>query len=263
MRAPIAVVLFLTVAPSLVAAPRIAFDRVLPAPQSLGAAEDLAIVHAIGDTTMVETFIDRLIDQVNRGTLRIRDARGQDLRGARTDALISIRAFTCQSRNQSIGGRQYVDATCMARVDTTVDKQRLSFPVRGDGTSPRVDEITEDVRELALEYAARHAAENAAAAITPRRVRESIPLDETAPAFEEGYVHITAQQFAEAREVWNRALRKDPRSAALHYNLAALAEALGDRKAAEQHYVAARKLAPSEVRYAGEYKLFVRRGGRF
>ncbi len=102
--------------------------------------------------------------------------------------------------------------------------------------------ITEEEREDALTGAARHAAIDAAERITPRHVRESIALDESAPAFAEGMAMIEANRFAEARTIWQRAMQTQPRSAALRFNLAAICEALGDRRAAETNYNAARQL---------------------
>ena len=274
MRAPIAVVLFLSVAPSILAAPRIAFERILPATHDLGGAVDLAIVHAIGDNDKVETFIERFIERVNESPpLHLRDVRQESEKTRRADATFSVKTFTCETRNGSAEGgahdvdgkrvrrqKVWVDATCMARIDVVARKQRSSFYVKGEGTSPRRDEMADDLREIALELAARYAAGQAAEMIIPRRVRESIALDDTAPAFEEGFARIKGQQFAEAREIWNAVLRKQPRSAALHYNLAAVSEALGDRRAAERHYLAARQLAPDRVEYASELRLFQRRG---
>ena len=86
-----------------------------------------------------------------------------------------------------------------------------------------------------------------------------IPLEETAPAFDEGMALIDSGRVAEARARWEAALRNEPRNAALHFNLAAVCEALGDRKAAQGHYTAARSLAPKEERYASEMRLFEKR----
>ena len=128
------------------------------------------------------------------------------------------------------------------------------------GTSPRVEELTGEESARAIEHAVRNAASEAADRITPRRVRESIELDARGPAFEEGLAMIEAGRFAEARAIWERALRTDARSAPLRYNLGAVCEAMGDRRAAELHYGAARQLSPGEPRYTNELKMFVRRG---
>lgn len=272
MRAPLAVVLSLLAAPMILAAPRISFDRSIPAPHDLGKAEELALVRAIGDTVKVDAFVDRFVEQVNRsGRLRMRDAR-RGGSGAKADAYLAIKTFTCDARNASAEGSSpdvdgnksrrrlaWVDAICTARIDVAAGKQQFTYAVKGEGTSPRVAEATDEERNIALDQATRRAAVNAAERITPRRVRESIALDDEAPAFEEGFARIEAQQPEEARAIWEQALRQDARSGALHYNLAAVCEALGDPKAAEQHYLAARQLAPNEQRYASELKSFLRR----
>jgi Flp pilus assembly protein TadD len=156
----------------------------------------------------------------------------------------------------------WVDARCVARIDVDVKGHRSSYYVKGEGTSPRVEELTNEEREIASEQATRYAAFDAAERLKPRRVRESIPLDDAAPAFEAGMQLIELDRFADARAVWERALRQQPRSAPLRYNLGAVCEALGDPKAAELHYRTARDLAPEEKRYAIELRMFARRYGK-
>ena len=57
-----ALLLQLAAAPLLFAvSPRIAFERVLPAAHDIGVHCDVAIVHAIGDSAKIETFIDYFI----------------------------------------------------------------------------------------------------------------------------------------------------------------------------------------------------------
>ncbi|HJQ40333.1 MAG TPA: tetratricopeptide repeat protein [Thermoanaerobaculia bacterium] len=271
MRVPLAVVLSFALAPSILAAPRITFDRSVAAPHDLGKAEEVAIINALGDTLHVDAFVTRFVEHASRsGRLRMRDAR-RALVG-RADAYLVVKNYTCNTQTRSAEGNAYdvdgnkvrrqftwFDAVCMARIDVSAGKQQFSFAVKGEGTSPRVEQVTDEEKNIALDQATRYAAVSAAEKITPRRVRESIVLDEEAPAFEEGWAHISVGQFEGAREVWEEALRKDVRSASLHYNLGALCEALGDRKAAEQHYVAAKQLAPGEGLYASEYKSFMRR----
>lgn len=271
MRVPLAVVLSLALAPLILAAPRITFDRRVPAPHDLGNAEELALVNAIGDTVKVDAFVTRFVEHVNRpGKLRMRDAR--HVNTSRADAYLAVKNFTCNTQTRSAERNAYdvdgnkvrkqfawFDAICMARIDVSAGKQQFSFAVKGEGTSPRVEKVTDEEKNIALDQATRYAAVSAAEKITPRRVRESILLDEEAPAFEEGFARISVGQFDQAREAWEEVLRKDGRSAALHYNLGALCEALGDRKAAEQHYAAAKQLAPNKDLYASEYKSFLRR----
>jgi tetratricopeptide (TPR) repeat protein len=263
------------------AGPRVTFERLVPAPHDLHGAQEVAVIGAIGDTLNVELLVEHFVEQTNRaGTLRIQDARDRRhamlaaaLRKSQLDAFVAIRAFTCTSNERTGPGStldpdgkrivrpmQWIEARCTARVEAlTADGVRSSFAVKGEASSPHVVQISDEEREDALQNAARFTAIDAAEKISPRRVRESIPLDETSPAFEEGYAMVEGGRFAEARAIWERELRRQPRAAALHFNLAAVCEALGDRKAAEQHYLAAGTLAPQEKRYTHEYKSFVRR----
>jgi hypothetical protein len=270
---------------ALAAPPRVTFERIIPAPHDLGAAEQVALISAIGDGIHVEFFAEHFVEQTNRsGTLRMHDARGfrhpfvlETLKKKEpADAFIAVRAFTCASAVRGGEGsekdadgrrvplrRVWVEAKCTGRVDLmTAEGKRLSFAIKGDGASSHGRDITSEQREDAVMHAARFAAINAAENIAPRRVRESIPLDESAPAFEEAFSMIEAGLLAEARTVWEREVRKQPRLAQLHFNLAALCEALGDRAAAEKHYVAARQIAPDERRYVNEHRSFMQRAHR-
>lgn len=273
MHRPAAVLFAVLLAPVLLASsPRVAFDRVVPAAHDLGRARDLAVVHAVGDSEASDAFVVNFVDRVNHaGFLRARDAR--DSTGP-ADAYLAVQTFSCETFNREGEGsvrdadgnrvkrRQlWVDAVCTARVDVMGrDMKRLStFFGRGEGTSPRAEELTDDERHIAVRQAARYAAIDAAERITPRRVREHIPLDERAPELEAGMALIESGRAAEARALWESELRRNPRSAALHFNLAAVCEALRDRKAAKSHYTAASQLAPKEERYASELRLFARR----
>lgn len=254
------------------ASPRISFDRKLPAPHDLGTARDIAIVHATGDGEALDLFVKNFVDQSNHdGYLNLRDARRST---GPADVYLDVKTFSCQtfpregegSTRDASGERvkrklMWVDAVCTARIDVmSPEMKRLSsFYGRGEGTSPRAEKVTGEETTIAVNQAARYAAVDAAERITPRRVREIILLDDTAPAFEEGLAFIDTGRLAEARARWEAALPKNPRSAALHFNLAALCEALGDRKAAASHYTAASQLAPQQERYKSEMKLFTRR----
>lgn len=258
---------------SFALAPRIVFERVLPAAHDLGDAHDVAIVSAAEDDPHVETFIEELVHRVNRpGALVLRDARTVTGPG---DAHLDVKTFRCETKVREfdagmhdVDGKRVkhhvfqVDAICGARIEVLSRflKPQSTFFAKGEGTSSRLEEVTDEGRENALQDAARYAAIDAAERITPRRVRESISLDESAPAFAEGMAMIEAGRFADARAIWQKAMQQDPRSAALRFNLAAVSEAMGDRRAAELHYTAARQLAPAEPRYASELKLFARRG---
>lgn len=260
-----ALIFGLLVAPAVQAAsPRIVFERIIPPSQDLGNARDIAIVNATTDELLIEEFVDELIHHANRGgALFLRDAR--DTTGP-AEAHLDIRMFRCESAvRESERAKQRVfqfDAVCSAKIDVLSRflKPMGTFFAKGEGTSPRMEALTDQERDNALRNAARYAAIDAAERITPRRVRESIALDESAPAFAEAMAMIDAQRFAEARAIWQKAMQTSARSAALRFNLGALSEAMGDRRAAEVHYNAARQLAPGEPRYTSELKLFTRRG---
>ena len=65
---------------------------------------------------------------------------------------------------------------------------------------------------------------------------------------------IDSNRLADARAIWEVALRRHRDSAALNYNLGALCEAAGDVKSARKCLEAAVRLAPNEPRYRQEMK---------
>src|SRR5260221_10634389 len=276
---------FLTFSASALS-PRITFVRLIPPAHDLR-AEQVAIIYAIGDHAAVNDFVQELVDHVNRaGILRIENAvkaNHHQFDFARTrkthpaDVYLAINPFTCEAREGHAegsehdvdGGRikkthRWMDATCTATIDvlSSVDgKKTMSFTVRGQGTSPRAVALTDDERVVAFTQAAYYAAVAAAESITPRAVRESIELDPAAPAFDEGYSMIASERFADARAIWEAALRQHGDSAPLFFNLAALSEAIGDVAAAGRYFERAQKLKPDERRYRSELSLFHKRRG--
>lgn len=263
----------LVLAPLLFAgSPRITFERLLPPSHNLGTARELAIVDVAGEARTGDLFVEHFVDQVDHGgVLRVRDAR--DTTGA-ADAYLAVQTLNCETFEREGEGstRDYAgnrvkrrqvwfDAICTARVDVLgPDRKRVSsFFGRGEGTSPRVESLTDEEKLIAVRQAARYAAIDSAERINPRRVRETIGLASDAPALEEGLVLIESGNLAAARSLWEAEMRRNPRSASLHFNLAAVCEALADRAAAKAHYVAATELAPKEPRYVQEMKLFSRR----
>lgn len=277
------------------AASRLVFERTIPARQSLGGAEDLLITYAIADNDKITTFLDTFVEQANRtGTLRVVDVTRIEHSTERShrwrrvpryleqrtpaDAFLRIEAFTCTTIPKSGPGGAYdvdgnrvrrtvrwFDAVCQAHIDVIAKKSTAKIAeltVRGEGTSTRVaDNLTEGERDVALEQAARFAAISAAEEITPRRVRETIALVDTAPEFARGMAAVDAGEFDQARRLWEDALTRHRNSAALEFNLAAVCEALQDLDAAEKHYAAAGRLAPGERRYQYELQMFRTRYG--
>jgi len=272
------------------AAPRLTFIRNV-APLHELAGERVTILYAIGDSAKVDTFLDVFTDHANRSeTLKVENAvqHGQHVVGASTDEFVlrrirrehpadvylGINAFTCTmtdhqgegSERDSAGERVkrhhiWTDAVCTARIDVldASAKRTLTFSVRGEGTSPRVAEMTDEERGVALEQAARYAALSAAESVSPRRVRETIELDDTAPAFGEALAMIQSERLGDARAILETALRQHPASAALHYDIAAVCEAVGDLQAARDHFREALRLSPNTKQYRSELDLFKRR----
>jgi tetratricopeptide (TPR) repeat protein len=279
-------------APFAIAAPRINFVRTIPARHDLG-GERAAIVYAIGDNDKVTTFVDVLLTHTNRegSILRVDDAvdRSRHLFGERlsdaeikklnrehpADIWLGVHHFSCDAQQRGGEGSTYdvdgtrikrrqmwIDATCSARIDViqpSTAKRLFSFEVKGEGTSPRVVEITDEERGIALEQAARYAAIMASESITPRRVRESIELDEGAPMFDRGSAMIDAGRLEAARALWEAELAKNDSSAALHFDVGAVCEALNDVDCARDHYRAAARIAPGDARYRTELDLFRKR----
>ena len=135
-------------------------------------------------------------------------------------------------------------------------KKLFSYTVRGEGTSPRSVSLTDDERAVAFAQASHYTAVSAAEAITPRKLRESIELDDTAPSFDEGYAMISSERLADARAIWEAALQRHRDSAPLRFNLGAVCEAAGDVKAARAYFQSAVK---SDKKYAREFDLFLKR----
>lgn len=283
--------LFVVLATALVClnvrAARITFERVVPAPHNIQGAQDLAVVSAIGDNESISTFLDVFIDQTNRsGTLRVYDAtslgvvsdaaaRRRLRRRFGAQLYVRVTTFTCVTERKSGQGRRpdsegkpvyrqqlWIDCICRAQIDV-VDPDSLrvisSFYARGEGTSPRVVELSDEESNTATDQAARYAAVAAAEEITPRRVRETITLDENAPSFTIAMSMIEAGRLEEARRIWDGAALRQPDSAPLHFDLAAVCEALGDIPSAREHYREAVRLASNESRYRIELEMFHRR----
>jgi tetratricopeptide (TPR) repeat protein len=136
----------------------------------------------------------------------------------------------------------------------------FSITAHGEGTSPRsTTSLSAEEKDVAYEQAARYAALNAAEMITPRQIRESIELDDTAPSFAEGMAMISSDRLQDARAIWEVALRQHRDSAPLYYDLGAVSEAIGDFGAARRYLQSAVRLLPDERRYRQELQLLQRR----
>jgi tetratricopeptide (TPR) repeat protein len=259
------------------AGPHISFTRMVSSAYALTPGQRIAVVYAIGDHEAVSAFVENFVDVVDRaGTLRIENAVGENQRDFRklrkqhpADKYVGVSAFTCNgtqrnaigSEHDAYGDRvqrmhMWIDASCEARLDIRDDHGQhvMTINVRGEGTSPRASTLSTEEREVAFDQAARYAAFNAADMITPRVVRETIELDDSAPSFSEGAAMIDANRLQDARAIWEVALRRNRESAALNFDLGAICEATGDFSAAKKYLQAAVRLAPNEPNYRAELR---------
>ena len=274
----------LAAAPALAAGPHLSYTRMVSSAYTLPVGQRIAFVFAVGDNPAIESFVEDFVDFVDHAnTLRIVNAvednrhagsfEGLNFRKLHkeqpADKYIGVSAFTCSgapksgkgSERDAYGERvqkmhEWVDATCEARVDVRdeLGQHVMSMSVHGEGTSPRSTSLTEEEKQVAFDQAARYAALNAAEMITPRVVRETIELDESAPSFEEGMSMIDANRLQDARAIWEVALQRNHNSAALNFNLAALCVATGDSASARKYFQAAVRLAPDDSRYRAEMR---------
>lgn len=274
-------------------AQRVSFVRTIPAVHELP-GERIALIYAIGDNDQVTTFVDVFVERTNRNrAIQLDDAteRGNHIIGDNPDEMLlrrlrrehpadiylGVNRFTCETVERSGEGSSYnvdgvrekklqrwADTVCRARVDAidpATGKHVSSFEAKGEGTSARTHELSSEDRKIAAMQAARYAAISASELITPRHVRESIELDERAPGFEEARGLIVADRLVDLRRRWELLLHDNSGSAALHYDLAAVCEALGDVDTARRHYETAQRLSPDEPRYRSELSMFRRRSG--
>jgi tetratricopeptide (TPR) repeat protein len=274
------------------AGPHISFTRVIPAPHDLAPAQRIAVIYAIGDSDKVTSFVEHFVEYVDRSrTLRVENAVEDNqhltafdnaaMKRLRhdhpADAYVGVGLFTCDGKEHHAEGSErgvdgervrrehmWVDAACLARLDIRSDTGRrvLSLTAHGEGTSPRATNLTAEEKDVAYEQAARYAALNAADMITPRMVRETIELDDSAPSFDEGMAMIRSERFEDARAIWEVTLRRHRDSAPLYYNLGAVCEAIGDLAAAHRYLQSAVRLSPTDRRYRQELQSLQRRSAR-
>jgi tetratricopeptide (TPR) repeat protein len=260
--------------------PGVSVARVVPAPYNLGNVKTVALLEARG-TGPVDRFVNTLMyEERQRGFYSIVDARryhvrntdlARDRKGAApllkevaADVFLEVRLWGCTSvlQNESVkkkdkDGHEYrktlywYRGECNAELDI-VDgdgRELASFEVKGTHDGVKYEEPKDYEQEPALSRAVDEAAERAAGQFTPRRITESISLDEKAPLAKAGIAEIEAGRHDRARKLWEGALDANPASAGLLYNLGAVCEALGDARTARRYYEDALGLAPAKTEY--------------
>jgi hypothetical protein len=119
-------------------------------------------VHAIGDSSKIDEFIEIFVEQTDHaGFHRVRDARRST---GPADVYLAVKTFTCDTATREGEGsvRDYegkrvkrklmwVDAICTVRVDVmSKEMKRVStFYGKGEGTSPRVEQLGDEETEIA------------------------------------------------------------------------------------------------------------------
>lgn len=260
--------------------PKVKFAHVTPAPYHMPGVAKIVVAQystwdPLGSESMMQSVIWRAKEQqieVIDGTdqrVRFADLRsggdaGEKFRNAKpADAYMSIDVRNCDSRiNSEIvtkkkkGGDEKVTeywgvATCSADfriIDGADGRELAAFSVVGDGTSTRSETRASYLESTALSYAISEAANEAVAKFAPRHHQVSIGLEKSAPAFKEGFERVKRNQLEEARKIWEAALDANAGSAPLHFNLAAVDEALGDHEAAGERFRKAAELS-AEKKY--------------
>lgn len=255
--------------------PKVKFAHVTPAPYHLPGVEKIVVAQystwdPLGSESMMQSVIWRAKEQeievIDATDQRVRFAdlrggsdAGEKFRNARpADAYMSIDVRSCNSRiNSEIvtkkkkGGDEKVTeywgvATCSADlriIDGADGRELAAFSVVGDGTSTRSETRASYLESTALSYAVSEAANEAVAKFAPRHHQVSIGLEKAAPGFKEGFERVKGNRLDEARRIWEAALETNPNSAPLHFNVAAVTEALGDYEAAGEHYRKAAELS--------------------
>lgn len=142
----------------------------------------------------------------------------------------------------------YCDAT-VDLFDAREGNMAAHLEVQGLADSPKHSWWDNMWRYTTTMEAKQQAALRAVRRFLPRRVTTAVALERRAPSFADGLAKVKAGQLSEARVIWEAALKTNPDSAALHYNIAVVCEALGDNVAAVSHLKRALALAPSKANY--------------
>lgn len=269
---------------------RIVYTRHMPPAHNLG-GDDIIVVHAAGETLPADEFLDTFVDRTTRAGLMRMDTVARRQLFARhkpnasamrrlrrlypREVYLALDRVECSTSEKSGEGSTYntdgvrvkrrhrwVDALChvtVAVLDPDTGRPRVSLDVSGEGTSPRVVQLTDEERAIAVGQAVHMAGVNAADLVTPRRIRESIELSENVPEFHRVIAMINANRLEDARRLLQASLSTRGARPEIHLDIAAISEALGDDVTARRHYLRAAELDPKERRYALELYRFDRR----
>lgn len=164
------------------------------------------------------------------------------------DLYLTSEDCLCVAAERPVGdGTAWYAGACWARIRLSDAQGRDLGTVTVNGKS---EEKTDVVAFGAHISSGKDMMHDLARKVRPHEMTVVIDTDKKAPGEKEAASLIKKKDFAGARAVWERELTANPQSAAVHFSLAAVTEALGDLDAARTHYQKAVELAPGEERYA-------------
>jgi len=264
--------------------PSVSVTHLVPAPYNLGPATSIVLVEVDGDPAVRSNLARRFVSTVQSdGVFRIGDATGartrlselgegeaaRSAKGFRNAwpadvyAKVDLADLTSRQRSErrmekGKDGQEHerrrfwAEASCgvdVRLVDGRTGRLLASYRSEEIRTGYKRDVWDPSQLRLAEADALDAAVRTAVDQFTPRRERDAIFLEGDAPEAAAGLARIDAGDLSGARRLWETALSRFPQDPRLHFNLGAVSESLGDRKAAREYYDDAIRLAPGEERY--------------
>jgi len=261
----------------------VSVSRLVPAPYNLGPARRLVLVEVKGSLIWRSDAQDAFLGRIRKdGVFTVEDATheytdlsslggGDAARRAKefrakwpADVYVGLEAASLDARDVHDRRKEKRDGkevevvwhasvgSCRLRVrllDAKDGRTLGDFEVSRDERSRESEDRDSSLRDEAKKAALDAAVAEAVASFTPERVQDWIVLEEEAPLAKEGLDLIDRKDLAGARALWEKALPAHATDARLLYNLGAISESLGDRKAARAYYEQAIASAPGEARY--------------
>lgn len=284
-RTPYVGIVLVAVAPALFAwspfAPKVSYDRLIPAPHNLGPMKKFVLIESRGNTDQANKLASDLIDYAQkRHVVEILDGRDNsfrlsDLVGNKEktaaaakhwpepDALLSVQMESCNTDprsettqekdkkgNKTTKTEYWVTASCTADlriIDAANGRELVSAESTGDGTSIKASSRYSYMTDDAVKDAVNTVALRVFDEFVPRRDRQTLVLEGSAPSFRQANDLIKQQRYADARTTWETTLASNASSAPLHLDLAEVDEVMGDSAEAKKHYEEAARLNPTET----------------
>lgn len=209
-----------------------------------GTTDECSHVFLRGDLIKLVKETGAVLEDVSfkKGTLDERRAM------APADLYLASESCACRAQKRTEGDSTWYAATCQAEVRLTDGRDGKDLGVVTiNGTA---DDRTDVLDFAAFITAGRNMIGHLVKMIRPFEQQLVFDTDRKVPGEKEAARFIKAKDYAGARDVWEQALTQNPGNAAIHFNLAAVTEALGQIEEARKHYEEAVRLAPAEEKYA-------------